>query len=183
MPFFNPYKKFAFSDGFVVVPPPRVPYLPSSKPLLLEFIPNFTVNETDENSGPNSKENGWSGDLGNGDHGVTGCFSYNFYGASFGCDSTGPGCLFTFSGFRYDRATKLTNQVATQTISIAACPELADCPLTSITVDNTFQNLDLVRMNASVFGLPKVWWVDDVRLGWFDNSCEKGICRQNTRIR
>jgi hypothetical protein len=81
-PVFNPYHQFDFSDGFVVVPPPKDPYLPSSKPLLLEFIPNFDDNETNTQSGPNTQEFGYSGDIGNGDHGLTGCFGFNFYGAS-----------------------------------------------------------------------------------------------------
>lgn len=45
-PVFNPYHQFDFSDGWVVVPPPRAPYLPSSKPLFTEFIPNFNINGT-----------------------------------------------------------------------------------------------------------------------------------------
>jgi hypothetical protein len=148
----------------------------------LEFIPNFTVNRTDDESGPNAREFGWSGDIGNGDHGLTGCFSFNMYGASFGCDSRGPDCIFTFSGFRYDRATKLTNQVTTQSITVPACPKLNECPLTPVVLDNTFQNMDAVRMNVTVAGLPKIWWVDDVRLGWFNNSCATGLCRQTTKI-
>jgi hypothetical protein len=91
-PVFNPYHQFDFSDGFVVVPPPRVPYLPSSKPLFTEFIPNFNINGTNPMSGPNTREYGYSGDIGNGDHGLTGCFGFNLYGASLGCDSRGPPC-------------------------------------------------------------------------------------------
>lgn len=168
-----------------MVPPPRVPYLPSSKPLLVEFIPNFSVNETDDPSNPNSRESGWSGDIANGDHGRTDCFNFNVYGASFGCDSAGPDCLFTFTGYRYEQGSMITSQVTKQTITVAACPNPSDltCTLTSVTLDNTFQNLDIIRINVTVNGLPKLWWMDDVRLGWFDNSCTKGLCRQNTRIR
>lgn len=183
MPVFNPYHKFKFSNGFVVVPPPRVPYLPSSKPLLLEFIPNFTVNHTDEYSGPNSREYGWSGDIGNADQGRIGCFSFNFYGVSLGCDSRAADCVFTFTGFRYNRATTLFETVTTQNIIVPACPQLMDCPLTVTTFGHKFENLDQIRANVSVAGLPKIWWVDDVRLGWFDNSCTTGRCRQNTRGR
>jgi hypothetical protein len=46
-PVFNPYHQFDFSDGFVVVPPPTAKYLPTSKPLFIEFIPNFNINGTD----------------------------------------------------------------------------------------------------------------------------------------
>ncbi|KAI6711837.1 hypothetical protein JHW43_005642 [Diplocarpon mali] len=183
-PLFSPYHKFDFSNGFSVVPPPVDPYLPESKPLLVEFIPNFTVNHTTPASGPNSRQGGFSGEIGNADHGATGCFSFNFYGASFGCDSNGPDCDFTFTGLKYDRESGETNPVTTQQLSVAACPDLKslDCLLTSVTLDVTFQNLDSVRLNVTVQGEPKIWWVDDIRLGWFDNTCEQGICRDLARI-
>lgn len=183
LPVFNSYQKFKFSDGFFVVPPPRVRYEPSSKPLLLEFIPNYNTNITDQDSGPNSREYDWSEDIGNADQGRSGCFSYNMYGASLGCDSHSDDCIFTFIGFRYDRDTKAIVEVTSQELVIDACLEDQKCPLTSVTLDGTFENLDQVRMNLKSGGLPKVWWMDDLRLGWYDNACSVGICRQNTRIR
>ncbi|PBP16326.1 hypothetical protein BUE80_DR012972 [Diplocarpon rosae] len=183
-PLFNPYHKFDFSNGFTVVPPPVDPYLPESKPLLLEFIPNFTVNNTTPASGPNSRQGGFSGEIGNADHGASGCFSFNFYGASFGCDSSGPDCHFTFTGFKYDRSSGETSPVTTQQLSVTACPDLKslDCILTSVTLDATFEDLDSVRVNVTVQGEPKIWWVDDIRLGWFDNTCEQGLCRDIAHI-
>ncbi|KAK2626227.1 hypothetical protein QTJ16_004489 [Diplocarpon rosae] len=183
-PLFNPYHKFDFSNGFTVVPPPVDPYLPESKPLLLEFIPNFTVNNTTPASGPNSRQGGFSGEIGDADHGASGCFSFNFYGASFGCDSSGPDCDFTFTGFKYDRSSGETNPVTTQELSVAACPDLKSlaCILTSVSLDATFEDLDSVRVNVTVQGEPKIWWVDDIRLGWFDNTCEQGLCRDIAHI-
>jgi hypothetical protein len=181
-PVFNPYHQFDFSDGFVVVPPPRSPYLPSSKPLFTEFIPNFNINGTNPMAGPNTAEYGYSGDIGNGDHGLTGCFSFNMYGASFGCDSRGPDCVFHFTGYRYNRSTRNTTAVTSQSISVPACPALASCTLTPITLDNSFSNLDSIRINVTVGSAPKIWWMDDLRLGWFDNSCKAGLCRVSTPI-
>jgi hypothetical protein len=181
-PVFNPYHQFDFSDGFVVVPPPTSPYLPSSKPLFTEFIPDFNVNGTNPMAGPNTAEYGYSGDIGNGDHGLTGCFSFNMYGASFGCDSRGRACDFHFTGFRLDKATGNTTAVTSQGISIPACPALANCTLTPITLNNSFKDLDSVRINVTVANEPKIWWMDDLRLGWFDNSCKTGFCRVTTPI-
>ncbi|PMD66927.1 uncharacterized protein K444DRAFT_623175 [Hyaloscypha bicolor E] len=181
-PVFNPYHQFDFSDGFVVVPPPRSPYLPSSKPLFTEFIPNFNINGTNPMAGPTTAEYGYSGDIGNGDHGLTGCFSFNMYGASFGCDSRGPDCVFHFTGYRYNRSTRNTTAVTSQSISVPACPALASCTLTPITLDNSFSNLDSIRINVTVGSAPKIWWMDDLRLGWFDNSCKAGLCRVSTPI-
>lgn len=181
-PVFNPYHQFDFSDGFVVVPPPTAPYLPSSKPLFTEFIPDFNVNGTDPMAGPNTAEYGYSGDIGNGDHGLTGCFGFNMYGASFGCDSRGPPCVFSFTGFRLDKSTGNTTAITSQTISIPACPALANCTLTPITLNNSFKDLDSIRINVTVANEPKIWWMDDLRLGWYDNSCKTGLCRISTPI-
>ncbi|KAE8444646.1 hypothetical protein EG329_014394 [Mollisiaceae sp. DMI_Dod_QoI] len=181
-PVFSPYHQFDFSNGFDVVPPPTEQYNPSSPPLLVEFIPNFNLSTSNSQSGPNSAEFGWSGDIGNADHGVLGCFSFNVYGASFGCDSDGPDCVFSFTGFRYDPATHLTNPVVTDTHTIQACPTIAHCQLIPIALDSAFQDLDKIRINVTVAGEPKLWWMDDLRLGWTDNSCSQGLCRQGSHI-
>lgn len=132
--------------------------------------------------GPNSREFGFAGDISIADEGRYGCFSFDFHGGSFGCDSRQADCVFTISGYKYNKASiDVLEQVAAKTITIPACPQLVDCPLTSVTVDG-FENLDLVRTRLTVGGLPKIWWVDDVRLGWSDASCVAGICRRNAKI-
>ncbi|KAF5876425.1 uncharacterized protein Bfra_002829 [Botrytis fragariae] len=183
-PLFNPYHQFLFSDGFTVVPPPkRLPILPSSKPLLLEFIPNFVANSSNRQTGPNSADHGFSGQIGSGDEGLTGCFNFNLYGASLGCDSTGPTCDFTFTGYKYDVVSKKTSQVMQQVVNVPACPELSSCVLTTVDLEPSFMDLTYFFMNVTVAGKPKLWWMDDLRLGWSDNSCAMGFCRQNAHVR
>ena len=75
----------------------------------------------------------------------------------------------------------ILDQVAAQTITIPACPQLVECPLTSVSVEG-FTNLDIIRTRLTVGGVHKIWWVDDVRLGWSDDSCKAGICRKNAKI-
>ncbi|TGO57413.1 hypothetical protein BELL_1347g00010 [Botrytis elliptica] len=183
-PLFNPYHQFLFSDGFTVIPPPkRLPFLPSSKPLLLEFTPNFQANSSDRKTGPNTADHSFSGQIGSGDERHTGCFNFNLYGASLGCDSTGPSCDFTFTGYKYDEASQQTSQVTQQIIHVPACPELANCVLTTVDLEPSFRDLTHFVMNATVAGEPKLWWMDDLRLGWSDNSCAMGLCRQNAHVR
>ena len=182
MPVFNPYHQFDFSDGWTVVPPPTDPYLPSSKPLLLEFIPNFNVNGTNPNAGPNTAEDGFSGDIGNADHGQLGCFGFNVYGASLGCDSVGPDCDFSFTGYRVNLLQGGTNKVAQQNIAVPPCPALSNCDLVPINLDQTFEDLDTIRVNVTVAGAPKIFWLDDLRLGWYNNTCAAGLCRQSAHI-
>jgi hypothetical protein len=135
-------------------------------------------------AGPNTAEDGYSGDIGNGDHGLTGCFSFNMYGASFGCDSLGPPCDFTFTGYQLNKTSGLDQQVAIQDIAVPACKALTSlkCQLVPVTLNNTFQDLDKVRINVTVAGSPKIWWMDDLRLGWTNNTCAAGLCRISTPI-
>lgn len=185
MPLFNPYHQFDFSNGFTVVPPPTDPYLPSSKPLLLEYIPDVN-SSNDENQQLNITQNtlgqGISAGIGNGDHGRTGCFSFNVMGASFGCDSTGPKCDFWFTGFRYNKSSALASEVACQQKSIKACSSLRNCDLTPIYLHRTFRDLDFIRINLTVAGQPKIWWMDDLSLAWSNNSCAAEQCRIQTHV-
>lgn len=161
------------------MPPPTDRYLPSSSPLLLEFIPAFGGAEV----GPNSAAYGYSGQISDGDHGFAGCFTFNVYGASFGCNSTGPACDFTFTGLHYDVATDTVSTITSQTASIDACPALFKCNLTSIALDGTFVGLNAIQIKAAAGGEPQGWWMDDIRLGWFNNTCSAGLCRQAAHIR
>ncbi len=146
--------------------------------MMLQFTPNFNLNQSLLSS-PNIAEYGYSGDIGNGDHGATGCFSFNITGASFGCDSEGPACDFSFTGFRYNSTTGLTSAITQQQVIVPSCPALANCTLTPVTLDQTFQDIDSVRINVTVSSEPKIWWMDDIQLGWTNNTCTAGTCRSN----
>ncbi|TQS36207.1 hypothetical protein Golomagni_03348 [Golovinomyces magnicellulatus] len=182
MPLFNPYHHFEFSDGFTVVPPPTDPYLPSSKPLLLEYIPQLNSNENNNDTTYKDLSQQISASIGNSDHGLTGCFNFIALGASFGCDSTGPDCDFSFSGFRYNKNSRLASEVANQRQSIRSCPSLKECTLTSISFATTFENLDFFRINLTVAGEPKIWWMDDLSLAWSNKTCAACQCRLRTHI-
>lgn len=95
----------------------------------------------------------------------------------------GPSCDFAFTGYKYDVASKETSLVTQQVINVPACPELADCVLTTVDLNSSFKDLTYFFMNVTVAGKPKLWWMDDLRMGWSDNSCAMGLCRQNAHVR
>ena len=121
------------------------------------------------------------GQISDGDFDETGCFRFNVYGANIGCDSTGPACDFNFAGYQLD-SSRNEVLVASQTKAVLACPTLENCELTEIDLDYSFTNLAFVRINVTVAGEPKIWWMDDLRLGWYENSCAMGLCRQTTPV-
>lgn len=165
MPLFSPYHQFYFSDGWTIVPPPTDPYKPSSSPLLVEFLVD-----------PNSAL-GYTGALGNGENALLGCFNFKATSMSLGCDSLGPDCDWQFTGLRFNNVTKATDTITTQTMSTAACPTLSNCDLVPVFLDSTFTNLTELRINVTVAGVDKIWWLDDLHLSWFDDSCDAGLCR------
>jgi hypothetical protein len=148
----------------------------------LEFLPNLKINGNNPQAGPDADEFGFSGQISNGDHDLTGCFHFNVYGTSIGCNTTGPNCDFTFSGYQIHLDTQAETLIAAQEITIPACPALQNCVLSPVTLGRGFQNLTHVRINATVESAPVAWWMDDLRLGWFDNFCKAGLCRSNAHI-
>jgi hypothetical protein len=169
MPLFSPYHKFYFSAGFVVVPPPTDPYLPASGKLLLEFHP----------------QTNWSSDtsaqIGNSFTETSGCFNFNARGTNLGCDSNSSDCDWMFTGLRYNFATGVEDKVTFQNLSTPACPAMKDCTLVPVTFDNTFKNLTSIIIDGTVAGVKRNWWIDSIDLSWYDNSCLKGLCRENQK--
>jgi hypothetical protein len=80
--------------------------------------------------------------------------------------------------------TETETLVATEKYSVAACPTLAEknCALKVVDIDPIFTDLTNIRINVTVADEPKRWWMDDLRLGWTNNTCAAGLCRINTHI-
>ncbi len=134
---------------------------------------DFALNGTVFPDGDNSN----TGEFGAGDNQIHPCYKLKAYGASLGCDSTGPNCDWQITAVKYNPVTLSSEEVHTQFISTPACPGLARCPLVPLTFDGGFQDLSAIRINVTVAGLEKIWWMDDIRMGWYDNSCAAGNCR------
>jgi hypothetical protein len=182
-PPFNHYHQFNWSDGFNIVPLPTDPFLPSSMPLLVQFIPDLNISGTDENGphGPNTRELGYSGDL----HlSITDPLAA----------STSTSTVFLLVMIRQDLTATSTLLVSILIPSLRRISHLSlkSSPfrpayhflifLPPMTLDYVLHYLSQVCMDVTVVGQPKIWWMDDVHLGWFDSSCAKVFCRQTTRI-
>jgi hypothetical protein len=148
---------------------------------MLEFLPSFVIGV--DGSGFNTAEKGFAGQISDGDHGLTGCFTFNIYSVTIGCNSTGLPCDFTFTGLHYEVGTAAVTSITSQSITIPACQGLVNCRLEQVVLDHTFVDLNAVQIKAAVDGAPIGWWMDDLQLGWFNNSCSTGLCRESTHIR
>lgn len=174
-PLLNPYHRFWFSTGFLVAPPPTVPYVPSSGGQLLEFVPPVLGNATGTAD---------TAQVGVGVDATSDCFRFNFFGANLGCDArvNDQFCEFTFTGFRFNSTLNAEEQVMSQLAWVPSCPELSDCPLTPFLAE-AFNDITSILITLRVDGEPSTWWADDLHVGWADNSCEAGSCRAGTARR
>ncbi|KAI0424101.1 hypothetical protein F5Y09DRAFT_336046 [Xylaria sp. FL1042] len=170
MPIFTPYHRFYYSGGFAVLPPPTARFKPSSGNLMLQFTPSSISNTTQPGIPPDTA------DIGVGPQQFATCFSFNFTRVSLGCDSKEAPCSFTFTGSKYDQSKQAVVEVTSQTVTIPACPETTNCVLTPVTV-SSFNDITSVTIKAQVDEKPSIWWADDFVFGWFENTCESGICR------
>ncbi|KAJ3939041.1 uncharacterized protein N0V96_011156 [Colletotrichum fioriniae] len=174
-PLFNPYHRFWFSKGFLVGPPPLMPFLPSSGGRLVEFVPPVLSNtSSDDVSGDTAQ-------IGMGKLASSPCFQFDFFGMNLGChsDSAVPNqlCVFTFTGYRWDATNATEKEAVSQKAWVNACNQSSGCPLTPFSAVD-FTDLSSILITLQVDGKPQVWWSDDIRVGWSKNDCAIASCRQ-----
>ncbi|KAF5677312.1 hypothetical protein FHETE_1824 [Fusarium heterosporum] len=179
-PLFNPVENIWFSGGFLIAPPnsnqPQ-PYIPSSGGQLVEFVPPALSNTTSTISGDVAQ-------IGVGPHAASPCFRFDFFGANFGCDARGneKWCEFEISAYRWNATSSTEESIAwSETKQVPACPTFSNggYELTRVDLDG-YTDLSSVLITVRVSSDLRVWWGDDFRVGWTENSCIAASCRTNT---
>lgn len=123
-------------------------------------------------------------EIGVGPNAANPCFRFNFYSANVGCAAQGTEqwCEFEVSGYTYGESTAKEKSIAWSEIKrVPACPNFPheSCHLTPIQFDG-YTNLTSVLIKLHVGSELRVWWGDDIKVGWTENSCEAATCRANT---
>ncbi|KAF4980379.1 hypothetical protein FZEAL_3609 [Fusarium zealandicum] len=178
-PLFNPVENIWFSGGFLIAPPTSQqpqPYIPSSGGHLVEFVPPALSNTTSAGSGDVAQ-------IGVGPHAASPCFRFDFFGASLGCDAQGSEkwCEFEISAYRWNETSSREESIAwSETKQVPACPTFSEggYELTPINLEG-YTDLSSVLITLRVSQELRVWWGDDLRVGWSDNSCIAASCRTN----
>lgn len=170
---------FWFSSGFSVVPPSSQSgsYLPSSGGQLIEFTPPGL-------SGSAGSGSGDTAEIGVGPHFASPCFRFNLYGASLGCAAEGneQWCEFELSAYTYNEVTGASEAVPwSETKRVPACPTYpaSACTLTPIELEG-YTDITSVLITLRVGLDLRVWWGDDIRVGWTDNGCDAARCRADS---
>ncbi|KAJ3536728.1 hypothetical protein NM208_g6601 [Fusarium decemcellulare] len=160
-PLFNPVENIWFSGGFLIAPPTSQqpqPYIPSSGGQLVEFVPPALSNTTTSGSGDVAQ-------IGVGPRG----------------QPLLPWCEFEISAYRWNETSSSEESIAwSETKQVPACPTFSEggYELTSIELDG-YTDLSSILITLRVSQELRVWWGDDFRVGWSDNSCVAASCRTN----
>lgn len=162
-----------FSDGFVYVPPPQVPFAAVSSPRLVMFVANET------GDGDNHSEGGQlSGEIGAGTRRSSNAFWFNAYSAYLGCDNVGPEeCNVQISGLVYQNSTKSEVVAFQQNATLPPCLIFENCQLTQVKFAKSMKGLSGIRIQAFNGGESRSWFMDNLALGWYNNSCDAGLLR------
>ncbi|KAM0511933.1 hypothetical protein ACHAPE_009398 [Trichoderma viride] len=176
-PLFNPARDIWFSEGFLIAPPSSQTsqsYIPSSGGQLVEFVPPSLPSLGRSNVGDTAE-------IGVGPNAPNHCFRFDFQGASLGCAADGAEkwCEFEVSAYRYNELLGREESIAwSETKRIPACPGFpnGNCRLTPVSFDG-YTNITSVLITLRVGTELRVWWGDDFKFGWNDNSCEAASCR------
>ncbi|KAL9021583.1 MAG: hypothetical protein Q9185_001231 [Variospora sp. 1 TL-2023] len=170
-PIFNPYRKLFFNSGYGYVPPPSDPFPPISPPQLAVYnYHNDSVSQTSVDDGLVLH-----GEIGAGPRVNESAYWIDAYSTWIGCANGGPGeCTINFIG--YDR---FHNQIANQTVLQAACPGLVNCQLAQVSFTDEFRELAGLQILAYVDETPVTFYMDDLSVGWSNNSCAAGLERSS----
>lgn len=120
------------------------------------------------------------GEIGDGRYESSPSFWFNAYSAWFGCDSP-DGCVMRFTGYTYDVEQQDGIPAYTQNFTIEGCPALtsssASCQLQQVTFPESFRGLSAIQMEAFSGDEEKMFFMDDLALGWTNTTCEAGMDR------
>lgn len=123
------------------------------------------------------------GEINDGPRGSINAYWFDAFGAYLGCDNAGPGdCTMVISGFAYDSVAGQDVQVVQQNATLPPCPGFINCHMSPVDFNGDFRSLSGIQIQAFVNGtVPKIWFMDDLRMGWFNNTCAAGLLRQRSR--
>lgn len=73
----------------------------------------------------------------------------------------------TINGYTLEEMSPTTSQ----TVMLPPCPELTNCTLTLVKIDESFDGLYGLQFSAAVAGNAVDYYLDDLQLQWSNNTC------------
>ena len=161
-PIFNPYRKMYFEKYFGYVPPPSDPYLPHSPPQLAVYT-GAGARKTSPKPGQELP-----GEIGAGPRSNDSAYWVDAFSVWLGCDNGGPDdCTIEITGY----TNGATRPSFRQTVIQPPCPQLQNCSLALIEIEDDFRGLTGLQITAMAGTIPVDYYIDDLALGWTNNTC------------
>lgn len=118
------------------------------------------------------------GDITDGPYDGLRAFWFDAHGAWLGCNNAGPDpCVFNVTGSTWDPKRGDDVETYNTRIELPPCPNFKDCKLQHVDFPDNFRGLSGIQIEAFVKNKPVMFFMDDLALGWYDNSCEAGMQR------
>ena len=171
----NPYHHLFFARGYVYIPTGLLPYSPISEPNVAMFLPISGLV-------PNAPFAGsvLPGEIGARARASVDAYWFQGYGAWFGCIQLGiTRCLLQITGYQWDANMQQEVIAVRQNVSLPRCIAFINCQLTRVDFSEGFRNLSGIQfeMYLGGTGLPAIFIMDSLDLGWYNNSCSAGLLR------
>lgn len=172
-PVFSPYHHLSFSEGYVYAPKPTEPFSPVSSPNVAVFLA----------SGSGMRASGalHQGEIGDGPRSSLPAYWFDAFSVYIGCDNAGPSnCTVSLTGYTWSPSANDEVQSVQQNTTISPCPGFKDCQLEKVDFPSSFRGLSGLQIQASVEGESQMFFVDNLVLGWTNNTCAAGQQRSSS---
>lgn len=179
-PIFNPFDHFFWEAGWTYGPPPAQPYAPHNGNQLAIY--NITLS----NQQPGSSNAGTivKGGFSAGPRSSLDQYWFNATSAWVGCQNnlTSPlgVCDFVAEAYVWNNDTQVEQLIITQHFKLPLC-QTEHCDLQLITFSDKFEGLCTMSFYANIDGQIRNFYVDDMEMGWWNNTCDAGLMRISSR--
>lgn len=117
------------------------------------------------------------GEIGSGPRGSDSAYWIDAYSAYLGCTNGGPdNCSIMVKGYQLSGPPSGS---ITQGFTLPPCPGLKNCSLALVEFAEGFRNLVGLQIIATVGSTPVDWYMDNLSLGWSNNTCAAQLERSS----
>lgn len=137
----------------------------------------FAANETGVAENHNEGEQ-LRGEIGAGRRKSLSAFWFDAYSVYLGCENySAHQCELQITGLVYHEKTRSEVAAFHQTVTLDPCLLPDGCGLTHVQFDSSMKGLSGIRIQAVVFYEPVSWFMDNLALGWSNDTCAAGLLR------
>ena len=119
------------------------------------------------------------GEIGDGIYETSSAFWFNATSAYLGCDNGGPeNCTMVFNAYTWSPSSGAEILTYSQNATLPPCPNFSNCRLQQVSFPPSFTGLSGLQIRAFVGNEERMFFMDDLALGWYNNTCDAGLMRQ-----